>query len=114
MEGHLSSATVRSKGFYLVGDVLFTEDDSTVIIDGIEIPLSTTKAAIFKLLLQNSGQIVFRKALTHAQTARNKELYLNIQISELRRALGGKFRKRIVTVRNEGYMYKKDGVSAFP
>ena len=100
-------APLRAQAFSVVGDVLFTEDDPTVIVDGNEIPLSTRNAAIFKLLLRNAGQVVSRTLLSHAQTKRDKDLYLNIQIGELRRALGAKYRDRIVTVHRRGYMYQR-------
>jgi DNA invertase Pin-like site-specific DNA recombinase len=106
MEGH-PSAPIRAQAFLVVGDVLFTDDNSTFVIDGTEIPLSTANAAIFRLLLRSAGRVVPRVNLTHAGTRRDKDLYLNIQIGELRRALGTQFRGRVVTVRNEGYMYQK-------
>jgi len=106
MEGH-PPTPIRTQAFSVVGDVLFTNDNSTFIIDGIEIPLSTPNAAIFRLLLQSAGRVVPRAALTHAGTVRDKDLYLNIQIGELRRALGPQFQRRIATVRNAGYMYQK-------
>lgn len=100
-------APIRSQAFSVVGDVLFTDDNSTFIIDDTEIPLSTSNAAIFRLLLRNAGRIVQRSTLTHAGTKRDRDLYLNIQIGELRRALGTQFACRIVTVRNKGYLYQK-------
>lgn len=106
MEGH-PPVPIRTQGFCVVGDVLFTDDNPTFIIDDTEIPLSSANAAIFRLLLQNAGRVVSRAGLTHAGTRRDKDLYLNIQIGELRRALGTQFRGRIVTVRNKGYMYQK-------
>lgn len=106
MEGQ-PPAPLRTEAFSVVGDVLFTEDDPTVIVDGNEIPLSTASAAIFKLLLRNAGQVVSRSLLSHAQTKRDQDLYLNIQIGELRRALGAQYRNRIVTVRHKGYTYQR-------
>ena len=105
MEG-LPPKPIRTQAFSVVGDVLFTDHDSTFIIDGTEIPLSTANAAIFRLLLQNAGRVVPRATLTHAGTKRDKDLYLNIQIGELRRSLGTHFRSRILTVRHKGYMYQ--------
>jgi DNA-binding response OmpR family regulator len=101
------AAPIRTQAFSVVGDVLFTEDNSTFIIDDTEIPLSTSNAAIFRLLLQSAGRVVPRATLTHSGTIRDKELYLNIEIGELRRALGRQFRDRIITVKNQGYMYQK-------
>jgi hypothetical protein len=106
MEGH-PFAPIRTQAFATVGDVLFTDDNSTFIIDGNEIPLSTSNAAVFRLLLRNAGQVVARSALTHARTTRDKELYLNTQIGEIRKALGSEYRRRVVTVRNEGYVYQR-------
>jgi len=61
-EGH-PAEPLRTEGFSVVGDVLFTDDDPTVIVDGNEIPLSTRNADIFKLLLRNAGQVVSRSIL---------------------------------------------------
>lgn len=96
MEG-LVHAPIRTQAFSAVGNVLFTDDNSTFIVDGNEIPFSTPNAAIFRLLVRNAGRVVTRTALTHAGTRRDKDLYLNIQIGELRRALGSEYRRRIVT-----------------
>lgn len=98
---------IRPHAFSVVGDVLFTDDDTTFIIDGNEFPLSAPNAAIFRLLLRNAGHTVPRAVLTCADTKRDKDLYLNIQIGELRKALGPDYRQRIVTVRNKGYVYQK-------
>jgi DNA invertase Pin-like site-specific DNA recombinase len=106
MEGH-PPVPIRLLAFSAVGDVLFSDDNSTFIIDGNEIPLSTPNAAVFRLLLRNAGRVVARSTLSHAGTNRDKDLYLNIQIGELRRALGSEYRQRIVTVRNEGYVYHR-------
>lgn len=107
MENH-AMAPLRPQAFSVVGDVMFSEDDPTVIIDGNEFPLNTRAAAIFKLLVQDAGKVVPRSVLMCYQTnTEDKELYLNMQIGGLRRALGPKFRDRIVTVRHQGYMYRK-------
>jgi DNA-binding winged helix-turn-helix (wHTH) protein len=95
----------------IVGDVVFTEDSSAIVIDGKEIQLSRANAAIFRLLLKNVGRVVPRNLLSLSRTKHN-EVYLNIQVHELRKALGSPFRNRIVTFRNEGYMYEK--VSTIP
>jgi len=97
--------------FSIVGDVVFTEDGPTMLIDGNEIQLSRANAAIFRMLLRNAGRVVPRSLLSLTRT-KDKEIYLNIQIHELRKALGTRFRNRIVTSRNEGYMYEK--VSTIP
>jgi len=106
MEGH-PPAPIRTRAFSVVGDILFSDDNSTFIIDGNEVPLSTANAAILRLLLRNAGRVVTRTALTRAETKRDKDIYLNIQIGELRRALGAEYRRRIVTVRREGYIYQR-------
>lgn len=90
----------------IVGDVVFTEDGSTMHIDGNEIQLSRANAAIFRLLLRNAGRVVPRRLLSLSRT-KDKEIYLNIHIHELRKALGTRFRNRIVTFVNEGYLYEK-------
>ena len=90
----------------IVGDVVFAEDSPAVFIDGNEIHLSRPAAEIFQLLLRNAGRVVPRSILTRSRL-KDKEIYLSIQISEIRKALGSRFRNRIVTVKNEGYMYEK-------
>jgi DNA invertase Pin-like site-specific DNA recombinase/DNA-binding winged helix-turn-helix (wHTH) protein len=95
----------------IVGDVVFREDSPTMLIDGNEIQLSRANAAIFRLLLRNEGRVVPRRVLSVSRT-KDKEVYLNIQIHQLRKALGTRFRDRIATFRNQGYMYQK--VSAIP
>jgi DNA invertase Pin-like site-specific DNA recombinase len=111
MEGH-PPAPLRTEALSVVGDVLFTEDDPTVIIDSNEIPLSVPTAAILKLLLQDAGKVVPRHTLSRVQTTKrdDKELYLNVQISKLRRALGP-YRDRIVTVKKKGYVYQKTPIA---
>lgn len=106
MEGH-PPTPIRTRAFCVLGDVLFSDDNSTFIIDGNEIPVSTANASIFRLLLRSAGHVVARAALSHAGTRKDKDLYLNNQIGELRKALGSEYRPRIVTVRNEGYMYQR-------
>ncbi|MGE5056997.1 MAG: recombinase family protein [Acidobacteriota bacterium] len=98
----------------LIGDVMCSQDDPTFIVDGNEILLTTPNAAIFRLLLRSAGQVVSRTTLTHAETRQDKDLYLNAQIGELRKALGPQYRKRIVTVRHQGYMYQRDSQSGVP
>ena len=99
---------LRTEGFSVMGDVLFTEDDPTIIIDSNEIPLSVATAAILKLLLCKAGKVVSRRILSQGQSTRriDKELYLNARIGQLRKALG-LYRNRIVTVKTIGYMYQK-------
>jgi len=94
-------------GFSIVGDVVFTDDDPTFVIDGNEIPLTIPNAAILRLLLRHYGQVVPRTVLSRAETKQNKELYLNEQIGELRKALGPNYRHRIVTVKIKDTFTKK-------
>lgn len=94
----------------IIGDVVFTEDSPTMTIDGSEIQLSRANAAILRLLLRNSGRVVPRGFLALSRN-RDREVYLNIQIHQLRKALGARFRNRIVTVRNQGYLYQKVSIT---
>jgi hypothetical protein len=60
-----------------VGDVVFAEDDPTMLIDGNEIRLSRANAVIFRLLLRNAGRVVPRSLLSLSRT-KDKEIYLNL------------------------------------
>jgi len=96
------------EAFSVVGDVLFTENDPTVIIDGNEIRLSVPAATIFKLLVRSAGKAVPRSILLRAlQTNReDPELYLTFYAGDLRRLLG-RYGDRVVTVKKRGYIYQK-------
>jgi hypothetical protein len=102
------SAPLRTEAFSVEGDVLFTKNDPTVIIDGNEIRLSVPAATVFKLLLQRPEKLVPRKILLQAlETNReDPELYLNFYVGDLRKLLGH-YGDRIVTVKGKGYMYHK-------
>ena len=99
---HISTEKVS-----VVGDVIFTDENSTMIVDGREILLSRVNAAIFRLLLHNAERVVPRAVLSQFSTARDRKIYLTQHITQLRESLGPRLRGRIVTVRNEGYMYQK-------
>jgi|HubBroStandDraft_1064217.scaffolds.fasta_scaffold04887_2 DNA invertase Pin-like site-specific DNA recombinase/DNA-binding winged helix-turn-helix (wHTH) protein len=90
----------------IVGDTVFRERASRATIAGREIELSAIETAIFKLLLQNAGSVVRREKLW-SLTTKPSEWFLRAHISALRKKLGPKFRKRIVTVVGAGYMYQK-------
>jgi DNA invertase Pin-like site-specific DNA recombinase len=91
----------------IVGDAVFAERASLLTIAGKEIMLSRIEAILFKLLLQNTGIIVPAKKL--CRCARNpSEWFIRAHISALRKKLGRRFRKRIVTFMGKGYMYQKE------
>jgi DNA-binding response OmpR family regulator len=92
-------------GIIKAGDTVFAERASLLTIAGKEIRLSRLESSISKLLLQNAGHVVPRKTLCGC--ARNpSEWFLGARISALRKKLGKKFRKRLVTIKEEGYMYR--------
>ena len=103
IESH-PQAHIPVDGSSIVGDVVFTQNDPVINIDGNEIQLSRMNAAIFKVLVTNAGRAVSRQMLSDFHTKRDREIKLNAQIGQIRKALGG-IRDRIVTVRKEGYMY---------
>lgn len=91
----------------VIGDVVFIGDDPIINVDGNEIQLSRVDASIFRLLLRNAGQVVSRHILSHFPTKRYEEREINAHIGRIRKALGTKYRNRIVTVSKQGYMYKR-------
>jgi DNA-binding winged helix-turn-helix (wHTH) protein len=97
------------------GDVAFTGRTSTITIAGKDFRLPGIEAAIFKLLVQKAELVVPRQKLRQLGLAasrekgyrhfdRWKEPFLTNHICVLRRRLGV-FRKRVVTVKGEGYRY---------
>lgn len=96
-----------------VGDVVVTERASTIRIAGKEIMLSPLKAAIFKLLVLNVGQVVSRGRLSNPVSGREIQ-YLTPHIHELRKKLGKQFRQRIQTIRGTGYVYVASDVESLP
>jgi DNA-binding response OmpR family regulator len=53
--------------------VVFTEDDRIIDVDGREIHLSRTDAAMSRLLLRNAGEVVPRRILFHFPTKKYEE-----------------------------------------
>lgn len=103
MEGHSQNPP---DAVSIIGDVVYSEEDPTMLIDGSAIRLSRATAHIFRLLLRNAGHVVPRSILSVSRN-QDKEINLNAYIADLRTALGPQFRNRIVTYKNVGYMYKK-------
>jgi DNA-binding winged helix-turn-helix (wHTH) protein len=89
----------------IVGDTVFRERASLLTISGREIGLSRLEAAFFKLLLQNAGGVVRPEKFCRL-TDKPSEWFFRLHISALRKKLGRKFRRRIVTVVGKGYMYQ--------
>jgi DNA invertase Pin-like site-specific DNA recombinase/DNA-binding winged helix-turn-helix (wHTH) protein len=98
-----------------IGDVVLTGRTSTVTVAGKDFMLPGIEAAIFKLLVNNTGVAVSRENLCQAALIASreklkrfvdpKEVFLSNHVSTLRRRLGP-LRKRIVTVKGEGYKYQ--------
>ena len=105
--GHQPWISTASEVPSVIGDVVFTEDDPIINVDGNQIQLSRVDASILKLLLRNAGHVVSRQTLSHFPTKRYEERQLNAHIGKIRRALGHEYRHRITTVKNEGYMYRR-------
>jgi len=87
-----------------VGDVVFEQRSCAVRIGRKRISLSLGQAGLFKVLVDNAGRI-----MTAADPCRsfqwNCECFRN-KIADLRKKLGRRYRKRIVTIKNAGVMYK--------
>ena len=86
-----------------VGDVVFEQRTLAVVIARKRIVLSVIQAALFKFLVGNAGQVVNTTELCrlfHGNTE-----WLRNRIADLRKKLGRKFRKRLVTIKNSGFMY---------
>lgn len=89
----------------IVGDTVFRERASLLTIAGREIGLSPIEAGIFRLLLQNAGSVVGPEEFCRL-TNKPSEWFVRAHISALRKKLGRKSRKRIVTFVGKGYMYQ--------
>jgi len=98
----------------VVGDVVISRRDSTVTIRRKNFWLPQREATVFKVLVHNVGKVVLRETLCKAaqcasrqgphQYLGSNETYMGNIISVLRKRIRP-FGNRIVTVRNEGYMY---------
>lgn len=91
----------------VVGDAIFRERASSLSIAGKEIRLSRIQAKFVKMLLRNPG-LVIRSEMLCQCSPNPTEFFPRAHISALRSKLGPKLRKRIVTVPNEGYLYRAD------
>ncbi|HWO30179.1 MAG TPA: recombinase family protein, partial [Candidatus Acidoferrum sp.] len=91
--------------FIVVGDAMLKERASLLIVSDRKLKLSRIEATIFKLLLENAGRPVSPVKMSSCPGGPN-EWFARAHISALRKKLGRKLRKRLVTVIGEGYMYK--------
>ena len=91
--------------FIVVGDAMLKQRASLLIVSNRKLKLSRIEATIFKLLLENAGRPVSPVRMSSCPGG-PKEWFARAHISALRKKLGRKFRKRLVTVKGEGYMYK--------
>ena len=89
----------------VVGDAILKERASLLIMSNKKLKLSRIEATIFKLLLENAGIPVSPVKMSSCPGGPS-EWFARAHISALRKKLGRKFRKRLVTVKGEGYMYK--------
>jgi DNA invertase Pin-like site-specific DNA recombinase len=89
-----------------VGDALFAERASLLTVAGKEIEFSRIEANLFKLMFQNAGCVVPAEKLCSC-VSDPSEWFIRAHVSALRRKLGRQLRNRIITVKGEGYMYKK-------
>jgi len=87
------------------GDTVLNERASRLKIAGMEISLSRIQALMFRALLQNANSIVSSSELMNLSKT-PREYFVRQHISMLRRKLGRRFRQRLVTVKNEGVMYR--------
>jgi len=89
----------------VVGDATLNERSSLLIVAGRKLKLSRIEATIFKLLLENAGRPVSPVKMSSCPGG-PKEWFARAHISALRKKLGRTFRKRLVTVKGEGYSYE--------
>lgn len=92
-------------GFTIAGDAMLNERSSLLIVAGRRLKLSRIETTIFKLLLGNAGKPVSPVKMSSCPGGPN-EWFARGHISALRKKLGRKFGKRLVTVKGEGYMYE--------
>jgi DNA-binding response OmpR family regulator len=91
--------------FIAVGDAKLEVRASLLVVSNRKLKLSRIGATIFKLLLENAGRPVSPAKMSSCPGG-PKEWFARAHISALRKKLGRKLRKRLVTVKGEGYMYK--------
>jgi DNA invertase Pin-like site-specific DNA recombinase len=89
----------------VVGDAMLNERSLLLIMDRRRLKLSRIEATIFKLLLGSAGKPVSPVKMSSCPGGPN-EWFARGHISALRKKLGRKLRKRLITVKGEGYMYK--------
>jgi DNA invertase Pin-like site-specific DNA recombinase len=86
------------------GDVVLGDRTSTVRIGRKRIFLSPIQSALLKLLVSNAGHIVSATELCRLIHGNNESL--RNRVADLRKKLGPRFRKRIVTIKHVGVMYR--------
>jgi DNA-binding response OmpR family regulator len=91
--------------FIVLGDTVLKERASLLIVSNRKLKLSRIEATIFKLLLENAGRPVPPVKMSSRPDGPN-EWFARMHIAALRKKLGRKFRKRLVTVKGVGYMYQ--------
>jgi DNA invertase Pin-like site-specific DNA recombinase len=89
----------------VVGDATLNERSFLLIMNGRKLKLSRIEATIFKLLLENAGKPVSPVKMSCSPGGLN-EWFARGHISALRKKLGRKLRKRLITVKGQGYMYE--------
>lgn len=121
LSAHLRAVLRRSEGTsqavatpvgetMVVGDVAIYPGSRQITISGQEIDLTSTEYKILELMVRTPGQVVDKETLSLKCLNRKLNPYdrsIDFHISSLRRKLGpgpGNA-QRIITVRNEGYLF---------
>jgi len=87
------------------GDTVFDERTSHLRVGRRDIGLSPMEGLMFKKLIQRAGTPVLAPELA-VLSSNPTEDFVRRTIAALRKKLGRKYRRRVVTVFNKGYMYK--------
>jgi hypothetical protein len=92
----------------VVGDAVLNARASLLTVANKRLKLSRIQATIFKMLLENVGRPL-SPAKMSSSPGGPKEWFARAHVSALRKKLGRKLRRRLVTVTGEGYMYRSGG-----
>ena len=104
----------RAAGDLAAGDVVLQRGARRVLQHGAPVDLTSTEYSVLAVLLEETGRVVSKEALSERALGRKLARYdrsLDMHISNLRRKLGplpgGE--ERIQTVRGVGYLYTRMG-----
>ncbi len=90
--------------FIVLGDATFQERTSLLVVANRKIKLSRIESLIVKALLENADRSVSLATLS-SYARRPTEWFARCHISALRKKLGKKVGRRVITVKGEGYLY---------